>query len=382
MSMAYEKTGMNEETAARDAADIKRNIFMGIVYRTVALALIAAFIVIYFPASEFFYPAIYAAIVLYVGLVVSLLIAGKMSRPLTYAAVVLATTVFLAVASPTLFRGATGLDMAILLTGIIGAAHFLSRAYSEFTGVVTRAFLIAAIGILYYAAVTAVDMPLLSELALLVLIAFVSTAVYSVLGILKRHSNERIAYVGELFARIESPAIVSVVVAVIMAYGLLIRQSLTDMGAFGLAVLEWAALSGAVLFIFIKIQSTLLADSAKRVLDVRGKDGVYSDKVEMEKAAMDVRAFIDDGKKEGLILRLTTALVNNNVPENKARPVLSIIIDHENVKEPPAMFKWAVGNIEASNRKSRSKAVDAMMTAMASAVNGEGNHGANNRKKE
>jgi len=291
-----------EQEETEDRASIKRDILLGVIYRSAALALFAAFVVIYFPASDYFYPAIYAAAILYMGSIVSMFIAGKMSRPIAYASIVLAATILLALPLPAqdMFPSVKGLQMLVLITGIIGSAHCLSRAYSEFTGVVTRALFIAALGVLYYSAFTSVDMPVLSGLTTLALIAFVSAAIYSALGILKRHSNERVAYVGNLFSRIESPAVTSMIVALIMTYVLLVRQSLSSLGSFGQAVIEWAALSGVVLFIFIKLQSALLDDSAQKPEGRKWPVGAHSDKAVLERATAEVDSFINEGKKRGL----------------------------------------------------------------------------------
>lgn len=369
--MSDESVSAAAQIADGDGArDIKMQILMGVIYRSIAIALFAVFIVIYFPESAFFYPSIGAAAVLYIGSIGSLLIVGKMSRPITYASIIFAVTVFLSMSLPVqdVFKAPAGLEIPVFLTGIIGSVHCLSRAYSEFTGVVTRALLLASAGVLYYSAFTAVDMPVLSQLSLLAVIAFASAAIFSLLGILKRHSNPRVANVGSLFARIESPVVTSVAVAAIMTYVLLIRQTLTDLGAFGLAVLEWAALSGIVLFIFIKIQSTMLDDTAQKSRGVNNANGLYSDKAELEKAAEEVESFVEEGKKGGLVMLMATALIDNDVPADEARPILSIIIDHKDEADPPAMFKWAVGNISEANRKKRMRAVNDMMAAIEPAI--------------
>ncbi len=357
-----------------DRAGLKRDILLGVIYRSVALALFAAFVIVYFPASDFFYPAIYAAALLYVGSIIGMFIAGKMARPIVYASLVLSVTVFLGLSLPAqdMFPSVKGLQMPVLIAGIIGAAHCLSRAYSEFTGVVTRALLIAGLGVLYYSAFTSIDTPVLSQLTTLALIGFVSAAIYSLFGILKRHSNAKIAYVGNLFSKIESPVATSIIVALIMTYVLLVRQSLASLGAFGQAVIEWAALSGIVLLIFIKIQSAMLDDSAQRPDGRTWLAGAYSDKAELEKATYEVNAFVNEGKKEGLVMLMATALLDNGVPADTSRPILSIIIDHADDKEPPAMFKWAVGNINEANRKKRLDAVNQMTAAMVSAIDTAG----------
>jgi len=70
---------------------------------------------------------------------------------------------------------------------------------------------------------------------------------------------------------------------------------------------------------------------------------------------------------------MAKVLIDNGVPADASRPILSIIIDHEDDKEPPAMFKWAVGNINEANRKKRLEAVNDMTAAMVSAIDTAGN---------
>ena len=167
----------------------------------------------------------------------------------------------------------------------------------------------------------------------------------------------------------ESPAIVCMVVAMIMTYLVFIRQSLMILGFFGLTVIEWAALCVAILLLFIKIRSLMPVDGAQMFEDRQKAAGsLHYDKGELKNAAVKVEEFVKEGKKEGLVVLMAAALIGNDVPVDIVQDVIAIIVDHQDEKEPPAMFKWTIGNVYDANRKKRLKAVNNMMVAAASAV--------------
>jgi len=109
------------------------------------------------------------------------------------------------------------------------------------------------------------------------------------------------------------------IVALIMTYVLLVRQSLSSLGSFGQAVIEWAALSGVVLFIFIKLQSALLDDSAQKPEGRKWPVGAHSDKAVLERATAEVDSFINEGKKEGLVMLMAKVLIDNGVPGGRVQ---------------------------------------------------------------
>jgi hypothetical protein len=358
-------------TGSKDAAVLKKQVIPGIIYRTIALVFFMAIIELYFPGSVFSVPLVSASIILYVDSVSGLVLAGKMAKPLSYSLKALAITVFLTLlaTSQEQFPAARELGFQVLMVGAIWSAHYLSKAYSDYTGVVTRALLIAGAGFLYYSLFSAQNVAILSRLTSIALIGLASAAVFSLLGILKRHSNARVSYIGNLFTRIESPAIVCMVVAAIMTYLIFIRQSLMVLGFFGLTVIEWAALCVAILLLFIKVRSNMPVDGGQMFGNGQKLAGsLHDDRSELKNAAAKVEEFVKDGKKEGLVALMAAALIGNDVPVERVQDVIAIIVGHEDVKEPPAMFKWTVGNVYDANRKKRLKAVNNMMEAAASAV--------------
>jgi len=369
--LVLKDNGEEPVIGSKDMAALKKRVLLGIIYRTVALVIFMAFVVIYFSGFIFSVPLVSAAIILYVDSASGLVLAGRMAKPLSSSLKALAVTVFLTmlVTSQEQYPAIRELGLQILMVGAIWSAHYLSKAYSDYTGAVTRALLIAGVGFLYYSLFSAQDVAILSRLTLIALIGLASAAVFSLLSILKRHSNAQVSYIGNLFARIESPAIVCMVVAMIMTYLVFIRQSLMILGFFGLTVIEWAALCVAILLLFIKIRSLMPVDGAQMFEDRQKAAGsLHYDKGELKNAAVKVEEFVKEGKKEGLVVLMAAALIGNDVPVDKVQDVIAIIVDHEDEKEPPAMFKWTIGNVYDANRKKRLKAVNNMMAAAASAV--------------
>jgi len=356
----------------KDMAALKKQVLLGIVYRTIALVIFISVIVLYFPGSVFSVPLVSAAFVLYLDSAVGLVLAGRMARPLSFSMKALAITVFITLlaVSQGQYPELRELGPHILIAGAIWSVHYLSKAYSNFTGAVTRALLIAGAGFLYYS-YSAQDTAMLYGLALVGLVGIASAAVYILLGILKRHGNVQVSYVGNLLARIGGPAVLCTAVAVVMTYLIFIRQSLMILGYFGMTVIEWAALCVGILLIFIRIKSIMPVDGSQMFGDGGKAAGrLRYDKGELKNAAAKVEDFVMKGKKEGLIAIMAAALVGNAVPVDKVQDVIAIIVDHEDEKEPPAMFKWAIGNVYDANRKKRLKAVNDMMAAAVTAVDG------------
>ncbi len=352
---------------SKDLVELKKQIILGILYRTAALAFILAFVVLYFPDSVLSAPLISAAVILYVASIFGLILAGRLAKPLFYSLIVLAATVFVALLATyqEQYPEYNHLGLQIMLVGAVGSIHFLAKAYSDFTGVVTRALLISSIGFLYYSLSGARDMTAEFQLVLVAVTGLASIVVYLILSILKRSGS----FVGNLITNIEKPWVICMAVAIIMTYFTFIRQSLMVLGSFGLTVIEWAVLCVAILLIFIRLRSAMPVDGGQIFGDEKKVTGrLHYEGSELKNATAKVEEFVRDGRKEGLIALMAAALIGNGVPVDEVQGVIRVIVDHEDEREPSAMFKWAAGNVYDANRKKRLKAVNEMMVAAVSAV--------------
>jgi hypothetical protein len=360
------------EAGGKDGQAMKREILKAIIYRTAALLIFTVLAIVFLLSSYAFLPSISAAIILYVESVSGKMLTGKIVKPLSASLKVLALTVFctMFVIAQDLLPAARGLGIPIFVLGIAWSLHYVSKAYSEFTGVVTRSVMIAAVGFLYYSIFSAANIEILTQLGQIALVGIASSAVFSLLGILKRHDNAYLSYVGNTFARLESPVVICIAVAAILTYVLFIRQSLMTLGLFGLTLIEWAALCAAILLLFMRLRSMMRVDGAQKFGDVQKiAASLGFNKGELKNAASKVEDFVMDGKKDGLVAIMAAALIRNDVPVDRVQGVISAIVDHEDEREPPLMFRWAAGNVRDANRKKRLKAVGGMMEAAASAMN-------------
>jgi hypothetical protein len=92
------------------------------------------------------------------------------------------------------------------------------------------------------------------------------------------------------------------------------------------------------------------------------------DRGELEKTAGAVRDFVTTGQKGGLVAYTAAALVSNGIPPETAQEVISVIANYREEPEPPAMFRWAAGDVAESGRRKRMEALDELMGALAGAT--------------
>jgi hypothetical protein len=341
------------------------------VYRTAALALFAVIAVGILRSTIFFTPCVSAVAFLYMASVVKIVLAGRISGPLytslrAFAVTLLFTTFFM---SPGLPPAAGGVAPAIFLLGTIWAAHFTTKAYSEIAGVATRSLLIAAVGYLYYSLFSAADLPAISLVSLVVLTGFVGTAAFAFVGIVSGHSDARISAAGRLFTDLWSPAAAGTAAAAIVAYLIFMRPLLITLGSFWLTLAEWVAVGTAIVILFHKIRSFLPRGDLPESGDGHTVAGrICFEKGEIEKVSATIEEFVATGKKDALTTLTMATLINNNVPLETVQKVVSVVVDYCEEQEPPVLFRWAVGDMDAARRKKRLEAVRKMMAAAADAV--------------
>jgi hypothetical protein len=359
------------------ASSLKKQAIKDIGYRTVALAIFIVIAVGFLRSTILFIPCLAAVLCLYVASVAKIVMAGRIAGPLyatfrAFAATVFFTAFFMA---PELPPAANGLGPAVFLLGLVWSVHFTSKAYAEITRVATRSLLIAAIGYLYYSLFSASGVSLLPQLGLVVLTGFVATAAFTFIGIVKGHSNVRVAAAGKAFTGLWSPLTAGTVVAVITTYLVFVRSSLMFLGPLWITVAEVAAMCVAIVLLFQEIRHLLPRDEMPAFGDghtVAGK--LCYEKGELEKAAATVGEFVTTGKKDGLATLTMAALIKNDVSLETVQKVVSVVIDYRDEPEPPVLLKWALGDLDEARRRKRMTAVNEMMAAAAAAVSSVNGH--------
>ena len=98
------------------------------------------------------------------------------------------------------------------------------------------------------------------------------------------------------------------------------------------------------------------------------------EKGELDKTARTVEEFVTTGKKDGLVTLMMAALIKNDIPPETVKKVLSGVIDYREVREPPLLFKWALGDLDEVVQRERLAAVNEMMAAATAAVSSVNGH--------
>ncbi len=350
---------------------VKNLALKGVLFRTIALAIFLAVALVFLRSTIVFIPSTCAAIFLYAASVVRIVLAGKFPVPLSRSLQVLAITLFctLLISAPELRAEARGLWLPIMLLGIVWAVHFISKAYSDQTGVTTRALLIALMGNLYYSLLAASGALFLPQLASIVLIGFTAAAAFAFIGVLSRHSNPRISFVGKAFSGLWNPGLIGAAMAIVMTYLAFVRPSLLTLGPLPVTVIEWAVMCLAIFFLFRRIRSALRANEGEEFGNGHKVTGVLRyEKGDLEMAATKVGEFVETGRKDGLITLAMIALTRNGVPAEAIENVISVIVSYTDDPTPPAAFRWTVGDRDENLRTKRTKAAEAMLAAAVAAI--------------
>jgi hypothetical protein len=352
-------------------ASMKKQAGNDILYRTAALAVFTVIVVGLLRSTIFFLPCMAAVVCLYAASVTKIVLAGKVSGPLYTSLRLLAATVFFTtfVMAPGLPATANGLGPSVFLLGLIWSVHFTAKAYAEIAGVATRSLLIAALGYLYCSLFSASGVSVLPQLSLIVLTGFAATAVFSFAGIVSRHSDARISAIGKAFTGQWSAAAAGTALAAIMTYLIFVRSSLMFLGPLWITLLEWAAICLVILWLFREIRSRLPRGAVPRFGDGHTVAGaICFEKGELDKTARMVEEFVTTGKKDGLVTLMMAALIKNDIPQETVQKVISVVIDYRESREPPVLFKWALGDLDEVTRRERMTAVNQMMTAALAAI--------------
>ncbi len=361
----------------------KNQALKGVLLWTIALVIFLALALAFLRSTIVFIPGVCAAVLFYAASVAKLMLAGKFAVPLCRFLQALAITLFCAllISSPELRADARGLGLPILLLGAMWAVHYISKAYSDMTGVTTRALLIALAGNLYYSLLSASGVLFLPQLASVVMIGFAAAAAFSFIGVLSRHSNPRVSFVGKAFAGLWNPGLIGAAVAAVMTYLAFVRPSLVTLGPMVVTLIEWAVMCLAIFWLFRKIQSALRTEGGQEFGDGHKVTGVLRfEKGELETAASKVGEFVETGRKDGLITLTTMALAMNGVPSDAIESVISIIINYAEDPVPPAVFRWAAGDRDAAGRMKRAKVAEEMLAATVKAISAYGDRAGDSGK--
>lgn len=330
--------------------------------------------------SFLYLPSAAALILLYLSTVVRFLLTGRIAGPLANAIAIIALTVFVTIATltQTISPGLGILALPLLLTGATFAGVTLATPISGLARILLTAIFAVAAGWLALAAPASIGLPDGAAVGWILFAGFLVAAVTTLPAVFEGHSNEYLAFVGDYFGRREVPWVLGAACVTFLAYCQYLRPALVSAAPLGMSAVEWGVLA------LILIQVGVRALGFVRSISQARKPGelrtlvqsIAYDRGSLEAAHAAVDSFVAGGKKEGLIVYVSGAMLENRVPPRDIEAVLAEIVEYADEPVPALAIAWAAGDVAGKNRRRRLAVAGSLIAAAATAMGEDGAPGA------
>ncbi|MGD0817106.1 MAG: hypothetical protein ABR986_01755 [Methanomassiliicoccales archaeon] len=341
-----------------------------IVIITVAIVLMAtgALTVLSPPGSRinlwFVYPGVCAVAGCYLASgLIGALAKGKVADSLHSGIKALTLTLLLGLLTiffPNAPKGTLEFGLMLMLTGFLTVVAYLAKAYSEHYWLVGRAVVIVMLGLTLELGVALTSVS--DTLRGVPQMVAVMVALLSLLGILHEHSNQVVRMIGRFFRNASNMITVTVVLALVFVYALKLRSAIAQKAPDQTLLAEWIVVAIAIIVIVYKFFSYFRSKEKKQdFCDThRLVQSIYQDRGDTGYAQSVVDQFIVEGKREPLVVLLTTVLVQGRTNPNEIERVIGEVVRYT-IREQRFAFRWALGDEAAMTREERTKiAFDAL----------------------
>lgn len=312
----------------------------------------------------FVFPAVCAVSACYLASgLVSALTTGKVADSLHTGIQVLTLALLLGLLSmffPNAPNGTLVFSLLLVLTGLLALIAYLAKAFSDHYWLVGRAVVILMLGLTLEQGVgltSASD--LLRGVPLMVA---VMVGALSLLGILNQHSNPVLRLAGRFFRNTSNMVTVTLVLTLVFVYVLKLRNAIAERAPDQILLAEWIVVAIVVIAVSYKSYSLFRSrEKPQKFCDTRSLvQTIYQNRGETLYAQSVVDQFIVEGKREPLVVLLTTVLVQGRTDPYKIEGIIGDVVRYA-AKERRFSFRWALGNEQALTREERTRiAFDAL----------------------
>ncbi len=312
----------------------------------------------------FVFPAICAMSACYLASgLVSALTTGKVTDSLHTGIQMLTLALLLGLLSmffPNAPTGTLMFSLLLVLTGVLALTAYLAKAFSDHYWLVGRAAVIVMLGL---ALEQGVGLTSISDLLRGVpLTVAVLVGALSLLGILREHSNTLLRLAGRFFRNTSNMVTITLVLTLVFVYVLKLRNAIADRAPDQTLMAEWIVVAIVVIAVVYKSYSLFRSRERPQMFcDTRSLvQTIYQDRGDTVYAQSVVDQFIVEGKREPLVVLLTTALVQGHIDPYRIESVIRDVVRYT-ATERRFSFRWALGNEQAVTREERTRiAFDAL----------------------
>jgi hypothetical protein len=264
-------------------------------------------------------------------------------------------------------RGSFMFGLVLALSGFLALAAFLARAYSDHYWLVGRAAVIVMLGLALELGVSLTSVS--DMLRGIPLIVAVLVASLSMIGILQEHSNPYARFIGRFFRSSSNMIMVTVVLTLVFVYALKLRNTIAQKAPEQTVLAEWIVVAIVVIVLVYKFFSFFRSkEKAQEFSDARRLvQSVYKDWGDTGYAQRVVDQFIVDGRREPLVVLLTSVLAEGRTDPAEIERIIGGVVGYS-AKDRRFSFSWAMGDEMAMSREERTRIAFAALDQTARAL--------------
>jgi hypothetical protein len=348
---------------------VRKKVLLTLIIAAAIVIMAAAVLTVLSPKGSrinlwFVFPAICAMSACYLASgLVGALTRGKVADSLHTGIQVLTLALLLGLLSmffPSAPNGTLVFSILLILTGLLAVIAYLAKALSDHYWLVGRAAVILMLGLTLE---QGVGLTSYSDLLRGVpLTVAVLVGALSLLGLLQEHSNPVLRLAGRFFRNTSNMVTVTLVLTLVFVYVLKLRNAIAERAPDQTLLAEWIVLAVVIIVVVYKFYS-LFRSMEKRqdFCDTRSLvQTIHKNRGDTVYAQSVVDQFIVEGKREPLVVLLTTVLVQARTDPYQIERIIGDVVRYM-AKEQRFSFRWALGNEEATNKEERTRiAFDAL----------------------
>jgi hypothetical protein len=348
---------------------VRRKVLLTLIISAAIVIMAAAVLTVLSPNGNrinlwFVFPAICAMSACYLASgLVGALTGGRMADSLRTGIQVLTLALLLGLLSmffPNAPKGTLVFSILLILTGLLAVVAYLAKAFSDHYWLVGRAAVILMLGLTLE---QGVGLTSASELLRGVpLTVAVLVGALSLLGILHEHSNPVLRLAGRFFRNTSNMVTVTLVLTLVFVYVLKLRNAIAERAPDQTLLAEWIVVTIVIIAVVYKAYSLFRSrEKPQDFCDTHSLvQTIHQNRGDTGYAQSVVDQFIAEGKREPLVVLLTTVLVQGRADPYQIERIIGDVVRYR-AREQKFAFRWALGNEEATSREERTRiAFDAL----------------------
>jgi len=201
--------------------------------------------------------------------------------------------------------------------------------------------------------------------------AMVLAAPISLLSLFKNHSNPNLSILGRYLSNDKNMIFVTLMAVLFFEYVIILRPLLAQRSPDAVVLFEWlfvALVAGYLAYYYRSYLNRVSQDQL--VGDWRSlMQTMKFDKGDLEGSSRSVSLFLEEGESEGLIVLLTSVMLQNGLSRGKIEGLLRGLVRYRAEEAPPLILKWTYGDYLARAQEARMSLLMSALQGIAEALN-------------